>query len=60
MLATVGQGCYVMYYELTPALKRRNPANADMIMKQMWWLAFTGLCPRKFSGFEDKQTETAR
>ncbi len=38
----VFRGMYVMKANLTPALRERNPQKADVIMKQMWTMAFTG------------------
>ena len=47
----VMKGFHVMETQLRPALQKRNPAECDLILKQMWKLAFTGMCDtRGFGG----------
>lgn len=43
--ATVFRGMYIMEAFLRPALRERcdTPAHADQILKQMWYLALTGI-----------------
>ncbi|GAB1311365.1 alkaline ceramidase ydc1 [Madurella fahalii] len=41
--ATIFRGFYVMERELRPKLKKRNPAECDRYMRQMWVLAMTGI-----------------
>lgn len=43
--AVVFRGMYVMEWHLRPALRQRNPAEGDAIMKQMWKMARTGMSP---------------
>jgi dihydroceramidase len=44
-LTLVLKGFHVMEKQLRPALQKRNPAECDQILKQMWRLALTGMCP---------------
>jgi hypothetical protein len=41
-MAVVGTGVYDVRYKLRPALEKRNPAECDQIMKQMWRFALAG------------------
>lgn len=41
-IATVFRNMYVMEAELRPAMKKRDPARVDFLMKQMWQLSFSG------------------
>lgn len=43
-LTLVLKGFHVMETQLRPALQKRNPAECDQILKQMWKLARTGAC----------------
>jgi dihydroceramidase len=42
-LTLVFKGFHVMEKQLRPALRERNPAECDQILKQMWRLALTGV-----------------
>ncbi|KAK4230706.1 ceramidase-domain-containing protein [Podospora fimiseda] len=42
-LSTIVRGFYVMYYKLKPALCKRNPVQGELILKQMWQLATSGI-----------------
>ena len=42
-LTLVLKGFHVMETQLRPALQKRNPAECDQILSQMWRLALTGL-----------------
>ncbi|KAK4170173.1 ceramidase-domain-containing protein [Cladorrhinum sp. PSN259] len=42
-LSTVVRGFYVTQYKLRPAVCKRNPVRGELIMKQMWKLAFSGI-----------------
>lgn len=42
-ICILGRGMYTVEYKLRPAMKQRNPAECDNIMKQMWRMAWTGM-----------------
>ncbi len=41
-ITTILRGMYIMEHTLRPALRKRNPEQADQIMKTMWQLALAG------------------